>query len=115
MTKQYQPLGNRILIQKEVPIEEKTPGGIITTMDKPDIAVSTIGKIIYIAAGVDKTLNLEVGQTIKFAKHSQVELGNELVLVADENIQAIIYTNYDKLETTSMESIEKEFIKKEDD
>lgn len=99
MSQTYHPLGNRILIRKQVAEEQKTPSGIITSMDKPDVETSTIGKIITIASKVDKTLDLKEGQMIKFAKHSQVDLGNQMALVKDIDIQAIIYEKEDENET----------------
>ena len=92
MNKNYQPLGNRVLIEK-IKIEEKSKNGIILPMDiaTHKYETDTIGTIIALGAGVDKKLGLKLDQKIKYAKHSQVEMAEGILLVKDTDIQAIIY------------------------
>lgn len=92
MKKLYEPLGNRVLIEK-IKLEEKTQNGIILPMDAATqkYETDTVGTIIALGNSVDKTLDLHIGCKIKYAKHSQVELDEGILLVKDADIQAIIH------------------------
>jgi co-chaperonin GroES (HSP10) len=92
--KNYQPVGNRLIIQKPIQEkEEKTTGGIIIPKDETDPAQrekETFGTIIALGSKVDKTFDFEIGQTVKYAKHSQVELEKDIVIVKDCDVQCIV-------------------------
>lgn len=99
MPKTYKPQGNRLLIQK-IKLKEKTQGGIILPTDqaKHQHELDTVATIVLIGSKVDITLGLEIGQKIKYAKHSQTNLeeDGDLMLVKDLDIQAIIYESEGK-------------------
>ena len=89
---QYEPLGNRVLIKK-IEIEEETRNGIILPMDTAThkYETDTVGTVEALGNSIDKTLDLHIGCKVKYAKHSQVELDEGILLVKDSDIQAIIH------------------------
>ena len=94
--KEIKPLGNRVLLEQQYLKEETTPSGIIIAMDEtnPDHREKQLtGIITCLGKGVDKTLGLKLGNLVRFAKHSEVSVDpeNDLILVKDCDIQAIIY------------------------
>ena len=94
MKKNYQPVGNRLLLKIiQKPKEQKTKGGIILPDDElsNQIEQNTVGEILSIGKDVNKTLDLEVGFTIKYAKNSDVKLEDGFVVIKDEHVQAIIF------------------------
>ena len=93
----YKPLDNRVLIKK-IEIQEETRNGIILPMDTAThkYETDTIGTVEALGNSVNKTLNLRVGCKVKYAKHSQVELDEGVIIVKDSDIQAIIYEEEEK-------------------
>jgi co-chaperonin GroES (HSP10) len=92
MEKLYEPLGNRVLITK-IKLEEEKKGGVIIPFEitQQKHETDTVGIVKALGNSVDKTLDLHIGAKVKYAKHSQVELEEGILLVKDVDIQAIIH------------------------
>ena len=90
---QYKPQGNRVLIEKLKAEEEETKGGVLIPFEisQHKNELETVGIIKKLGDGVDKTLGLKVGFKVKYAKHSEVKCDEDVMLVKDTDIQAIIY------------------------
>lgn len=90
------PLGNRILLEQQFVKEEKTASGIVLTIDETnphDREKQLKGIIVDIGSKVDKSLGLKKGHLVKFVKHSETTIDeeNNLILVKDTDLQAIIF------------------------
>ena len=91
-----QPLGDRILV-KSLQEEEKSPGGIIlpdTAKEKPQEAkVVAVGKGRFLEDGTVKPLEVQVGDTVIFAKFSGTEVthkDSESLILREEDILAVV-------------------------
>jgi chaperonin GroES len=93
------PLHDRLIVKREAE-ERKSPGGIVipdTATEKPVfgtvIAVGT-GKILE--NGEVRPLDVKVGEKILFGKYSGTEVkmnGEELVVMREEDVMAVVETN----------------------
>ncbi len=67
----YSPLHDRVLVS-EIPVEEKTKGGIIipdTAKEKP-----AKGIVVAVGAGLDRPLTIQPGDVVNYSKYAGTEL-----------------------------------------
>ncbi len=91
-----QPLGDRILV-KLLEEQEKSPGGIIlpdTAKEKPQEGkVIAVGKGRLMEDGSVRPLEVQVGDTVLFAKYSGTEVRHEdkeFTILKEEDILAVL-------------------------
>ncbi len=90
------PLGDRILVKREAD-EEKTKGGIIipdAAKEKPSKGkVIAVGKGRVTESGKLEPLDVKKGDVVMFGKYAGTEVvvaGDELLIMREEDILAII-------------------------
>ena len=86
----FKPLNDRILI-KRLEAEEKSFGGIII----PDSAKEKPmqGVVLAVGAGIDRPLEVKVGQTVFFRKYAGNEItldGTPHMIMREEEILAVL-------------------------
>lgn len=85
------PLADRVII-KPVPVEGKTPSGIII----PEMAKERPQKGIVVVVGPgekDKPLTLKVGEEVLYGKYAGTEInldGNTYLIMRESDIMAIV-------------------------
>ncbi|MFO0895929.1 MAG: co-chaperone GroES [Pirellulales bacterium] len=91
-----QPLGDRVVVEREVS-EERTAGGIVlpdSAKDKPSRGtVISVGNGRLLKDGTRKALQVKVGDKVLFTSYAPetVKLGeDELLLMREDDILAII-------------------------
>jgi chaperonin GroES len=93
MFKNFKPLGDRVLV-KRIENEDVTAGGIII----PDAAKerAQTGKVIAVGEGrVDAQgkivpMHVKIGDKIYFGKYSGTEVGEDYLIIREEDILGII-------------------------
>jgi len=91
-----QPLGKRVLVQREE-VQEKTPGGLVIPPSATDEKRPAFGKVIQLGLGKDKKGNsikffVKVGDIVYFKRYSPEEIeidGKEYLILDQDDILAI--------------------------
>lgn len=86
----FQPLGNRVLVER---VEEpaKTPSGIIIPDNAKEKPLE--GKVLAIGPEVEEEGQIKVGDRVVFAKYSGTEInleGNEYLILQTDDILGIL-------------------------
>lgn len=89
------PLGNRVIVE-QCKQEKKTAGGIIlpdAVQENTQLAI-----VRWVALGTlqpdGRTIPVSVqpGQTVIFAKYSGVDMGNDMLLLSEDEILGVVET-----------------------
>jgi chaperonin GroES len=93
------PLHDRLIVKREAE-ERKSPGGIVipdTAAEKPLFGkVIAVGKGKILDNGEVRAPDIQVGEKVLFGKYSGTEVkvdGDELVVMREEDVMAVVETN----------------------
>lgn len=95
MFKNFRPLGNRILIEREVLSELKTESGLITNVDPVAGEMPPIGTVIAVGPGSYQNgilipIDLSIGDKIYFMRHSDTLLDDTYSVLAENAVLGVI-------------------------
>jgi chaperonin GroES len=93
MFKKFRPLGDRVLV-KRLESDERSQGGIII----PDAAKERAQNAIVVAVGTGRIdnngntipMHVKIGDKIYFGKYSGTEVGDDHLIMREEDILGII-------------------------
>ena len=92
--KKIRPLYDRVLIERVVNQENKTPGGILIpdqAKERPQIGkILAVGDGKILQNGSVQALTVKVGEHVFFGKFAGTEVGEECVILREEEILGII-------------------------
>lgn len=97
MATKITPLGDRLLVERLEPAEQKSTGGIIipdTAKERPtEGSVIAVGEGKRLDSGKIAQLNVKAGDKILFGKWSGTEVkidGKEFIIMREEDVLAIL-------------------------
>lgn len=82
------PTGDRVLVLREE-ISDKSSGGIILPHDQNDSPVR-YGKVLGVGPGKEFDVPFVVNDRVMFGKYAGIDLGNDEVLLGENEILATI-------------------------